>query len=222
MLRNAIVSLVLALTSSVCAIADARPIQPSDMFRMVQVSNAQISPDGKSVVFVIRRWDMHASSYVHELHVVDALGQADRRLLSSPMDALSPRWSPDGKLIAFLAPEGRPGTPLQVYISGRDGNAHRLTRMPTDVREIAWSPDSKNIAFVAADAPDQTLARAQGGRFDAGENGATQHKAAMPSQLWVVPVSGGGPVKLTTGPASVSAAGAYSTPAPQLSWSPDG
>jgi dipeptidyl aminopeptidase/acylaminoacyl peptidase len=222
MLRNAIVSLVVALTSSVCAGADARPIQPSDMFRMVQVSNAQISPDGKMVVFVVGRWDKPTASYVHELHVVDSLGQADHRLLSRPVDALSPQWSPDGKTVAFLASDGRPGAPLQVYITRRDGKAQRLTEISTDVQEIAWSPDSKVIAFVAKDPLDRALVQSQGGRFDAGENGDTQHAAAMPSQLWIVRVSGAKPTQLTTGPASVNAADAYGTPAPQLSWSPDG
>ncbi|MFI4920095.1 MAG: prolyl oligopeptidase family serine peptidase [Gammaproteobacteria bacterium] len=192
------------------------------MLRMVQVTNAQISPDGKTVVFVVRRWDGHTASYVHELHVVDVLGQADHRLLSRPMDALSPRWSPDGKLIAFLAPDGRPGAPLQIYITRRDGEAHRLTRFPTDVQEIAWSPDSSSIAFVAADLPDRALTQSQGGRFDAGENGYTQHAAAMPSQLWTAPLSGAKPTQLTTGPTSISAENPYGSPAPQLSWSPDG
>ena len=222
MLRTVIVSLVLALASSFCAVADARPIQPSDMLRMVDVSNAQISPDGKAVVFVISRWDGHIATYTHELHVVDVLGQADHPVLSRSMDALSPRWSPDGKTIAFLAPGSHAGTPLQIYTTRRDGKAHRLTGMTTDVQEIAWSPDSKSIAFVAADAPDRALVQSQGGRFDAGENGDTQHAAVMPSQLWLVPVSGSKPTELTSGPASVSATGAYGTPAPQIAWSPDG
>ena len=222
MLRTVMISLALVLTSSVCAVAAARPIQASDMLHMVDVSNAQISPDGKAVLFVVRRWDGHAAAYVHELHLVDVLGQVDLRLLSRSMDAFSPRWSPDGKLIAFLASEGHPGAPLQVYITRRDGKPHRLTEMPTDVQEIAWSPDSKTIAFVAADPADHAQAQSQGGRFDAGEDGDTVHAAAMPSQLWIVSVSGAKPVKLTTGSASVSAADASGTPAPQLSWSPDG
>ncbi len=220
--RNVIVSLLVALSSSVCVVAHARPIQPGDMFRIVDVSNTQISPDGKSVVFVTRRWDEHAAAYVHELHVVDALGQADHPLLSRPMDALSPRWSPDGELIAFLAPGAGTGTSLQIYITARDGKARRLTRMPSDVQEIAWSPDSRSIAFVAADAPDQALVQSQGGRFDAGENGYTVHAAAMPSQLWIMPLSGAEPIKLTTGPSTVSASDASNSPSSQLAWSPDG
>ena len=222
MLRNVLIPLAAALAVSTSVVTDARPIQVSDLFRMVQVSDAQISPDGKTVVFITHRWDGHASAYIHELHIVDAQGRADRRLLSGPLDALAPHWSPDGKLIAFLAPEGQPGTPLQVYVTRRDGKAQRLTRMPTDVQETAWSPDSKSIAFVAADPPDRVLERSQGGRFDAGENGDTVHAAVMPSQLWIVPASGGAPTKLTTGPSSVSAANPFDIPVVQLSWSPDG
>ena len=222
MLRDAIVPLALVLTSSVCAAADARPIQASDLFRMVQVSDAEISPDGRTVLFLVSRWDPQAESNVHELRSVDVQGRADRQVLSQPLDALAPQWSPDGRSIAFLAPEGGRGSPLQIYVTGRDGRAERLTGMPTDVQEIAWSPDSKSIAFVAADPPDQAKLRAQGGRFDAGENGDTAHAAAMPSQLWIVPAAGGAPVKLTTGPASVSAANPYDIPARQLTWSPDG
>lgn len=222
MYRNAVMSLAILLGSSVYAAAEARPIQSGDLFRMVQVSNAEISPDGKTVLFVTRRWDGHAAAYVHELHVVDVLGRDDQRLLSRPLDALSPRWSPDGKTIAFLAPEGPPGSPLQIYLTSRDGRARRLTGMPSDVREIAWSPDSKTLAFVAADAPDQAEVQSRGGRFDAGENGYTQRAAALPSQLWTVSVSGAKPVKLTTGPASVNAENPYGSPGPQLAWSPDG
>lgn len=222
MLRNTVLPLVASMAISVCAIADARPIQTSDMFRMSWVSNAQISPDGKDVLFVVSRWDSHAASYTHELHSVDVLGKADRRLLSEPLDALSPHWSPDGKLIAFLARGGQAGSPLQIYVAGRDGKAKRLTGMPTDVQEAAWSPDSKSIAFVAADQPDEAQLQARGGRFDAGENSYTVHEARMPSQLWIVPASGGTPIKLTTGPASVSAENPFDIPAPQLSWSPDG
>jgi dipeptidyl aminopeptidase/acylaminoacyl peptidase len=222
MLRDAMTLLVLAVTSSVCAVADARPIQASDLFRMVQVSDAQISPDGKTVLFVVTRWDPHAVSYVHELHVVDAAGQTDRRLLSRPLEAFAPQWSPDGKLIAFLASDGHPGALLQIYVTRRDGKAQRLTGISTAVQEIAWSPDSKSIAFVAPDQPDEAQARAQGGRFDAGENGDTAHAAAMPSQLWIVATTGGAPVKLTTGPSSVSAANPFDIPVRQLSWSPDG
>lgn len=219
MLRKVVVLLAAALVTST---AGARPIQPSDMLRLAGVSNAQISPDGETVLFVVQQWDGRAASYVHELHIVNALGKADRRLLSRPLDALTPRWSPDGKLVAFLAPGGGPGSRLQVYVTRRDGRAQRLTQMPTDVREIAWSPDSKTIAFVASDPPDQALVRNLGGRFDAGENSYTVHAAVMPSQLWIIPASGGTPVKLTTGPASVSAENPFDIPAPQLSWSPDG
>jgi len=222
MLRDAIAPLTLALTSAFCAVADARPIQASDLFHMVQVSDAAISPDGSTIAFVTQRWDGEGGFYVHELHSVDAQGKADRRLLSQPLDALAPRWSPDGKLIAFLAPESGHGTPLQIYVMRRGGKPRRLTGMPTEVRELTWSPDSKSIAFVAADQPDEAQLRAQGGRFDAGENGDTAHAAATPSQLWVVPVSGARPIQLTRGPSTVSAANPYDIPVRQVAWSPDG
>lgn len=222
MMRHAVLSLLIALTLSVCAVAGARPIQPSDMFRIAGVSDAQISPDGKTVLFLVSKWDGHAAAYVHELHLVDVRGRADRRLLSRPMGALSPRWSPDGELIAFLAPGSRPGTPLQIYVTRRDGKAHKLTNMPMDVQEITWSPDSKSIAFVTADSADRERAQGQGGRFDGGEDSYITREMAMPSQLWMVHVSGGKPIKLTTGSSSVKAADAFDIPAPQLSWSPDG
>lgn len=222
MLLKVLVSFAIVLVSSVCGVATARPIQTSDMFASVGVSNAQISPDGKTVLFLVSRWDARTASYTHELHVVDVLGKLDRRLLQRPLAALSPSWAPDGRSIAFLAPGGAAGTPLQVYVAGRDGKVQKLTRMPAGVQELVWSPDSKSIAFVAADPEDRVLAAANGGRFDAGENSYTARAAATPSQLWVVSVSGGAPVKLTTGPASVSAANPFDIPVQQVSWSPDG
>ena len=80
-------------------------------------------------------------------------------LIPNLKNATTPRWSPDGRWLAFLSDRGEsgsnnPGATTQVYLMRSDGGkAERLTSIPGGVEDFAYSPDGKMIAFIARDQP---------------------------------------------------------------------
>lgn len=131
--------------------ADKRAITEMDLFKFVWIADAQISPDGSRVAFV-RVWvNQKADRYDTALWIVSTNGGAPRQITAGPRDA-APRWSPDGKTLAFIRSpdrEGRP-QPQQIWLLSLDGGeAQPLTDSPRSPAGFEWSPDGKTIAFVS-------------------------------------------------------------------------
>ena len=121
-------------------------MQPSDLASFVTPSDPQISPDGERIAFVVSRMDLEEDRYERSIWVWD--GSAARPFTHGPFD-LSPRWSPDGRSLAFLrggiTPEQRP----QVAVMQADGGEARIVSdVALGCEEIEWSPDGKFIAAV--------------------------------------------------------------------------
>lgn len=132
------------------ALAAQRPMTPDDIAALKQVSDAQISPDGKWVAYVVSVVDPAQNAVNSDVYLVSASCPArcqPVRLTSSPKADAQPRWSPDGRWIAFVsAREDRP----QIWlIRPTGGEAEKLTDSKTPVQVIQWSPDGKRIAFLA-------------------------------------------------------------------------
>jgi dipeptidyl aminopeptidase/acylaminoacyl peptidase len=182
------------------------PLTPEDYATMPSVSSPKLSPDGKRVAYVVTRADLEKSNYDADIYLVDADGRNPRRLTSSAQNDNRPRWSPDGKTLAFLSE--RDGGRSQIWsIDPAGGEAVRLTNEPTPVREFEWSPAGKAIAFTRIDAPSAEDEKRTRERDDARVIGAnTRH-----SHLYLF--ENGKSRRLTSGSFSVMSA---------FSWSPDG
>src|SRR5881396_2202965 len=88
--------------------ADKRAITEMDLFKFVWIADPQISPDGSRVVFV-RVWvNQKADRYDTALWIVSTNGGAPRQITAGPRDG-SPRWSPDGRTLAFIRSPERDG-----------------------------------------------------------------------------------------------------------------
>lgn len=167
-----------------------RPMSPPDLLRVANVSDAQISPNGDWVVYTLSTvegeqmvsilWLVRAGERISANPPTsrqpeprrnwDLPRNPARPMLPAGWSAANPRWSPDGKSIAFLS---RHGGQHGIWVSGPDG---RIPRLVAAVREtnffityagesFAWSPDSKMIAYVSAsEDPDDRdwLSRASG------------------------------------------------------------
>ena len=101
--------LAAALAFTALALAQSkRPMTPDDVIALQSVADAQISPDGKSVLYTLARADMKDDRTRTEIWIVPAAGGKARKFTAGPDDS-SPRWSPDGQSIAFLSNRPEPG-----------------------------------------------------------------------------------------------------------------
>ncbi|HKN74291.1 MAG TPA: S9 family peptidase [Candidatus Acidoferrum sp.] len=150
--RSLFIVVLLAVQSSVMPQeAGKHAITFADMIQMHRVGEAQVSPDGKWVVYTVSTPDLDANRGVSNIWIVPTTGGASLQLTQSGHDS-SPVWSPDGKQIAFLS--SRSGD-SQVYLLSMDGGeAKPLTHFSTGADIVKWSPDGKAIAFTSGVYPD--------------------------------------------------------------------
>ncbi len=118
------------------------------MFRVQRVSDAQISPDGTRVAYVVTEVLKDENRTNADIWLANADGSGEpRRLTNSPKHDRHPRWSPDGKWLAF---ESTRDGDSQVYLLPLDGGEpKKLTSLSTGASQAIWSPDGKSIAFVS-------------------------------------------------------------------------
>src|SRR5688572_13642301 len=116
------------------------------------VGDPQLSPDGKQILFTIDKADWKANRRAGHIYRINADRTSQVQLTFGERGESSPRWSPDGRLIAFTTRRD-PDTSNQIYLlSVEGGEARRLTNHPTATGNVNWAPDSKSLYFVAADA----------------------------------------------------------------------
>ncbi|HEX4763732.1 MAG TPA: S9 family peptidase [Usitatibacter sp.] len=143
-----------------------------DLWKIDRVSQPTMSPDGAQACVSVSSFDMEENKGRASLWLLSAFGGEPRRLTSAGEKDGEPKWSPDGRWIAFVAKrppvgekkEGDKRDPAddeaQVYLIAPDGGeAKRLTSMPTGCFGIKWFPDSRRIAFISWVWPDTKLAR---------------------------------------------------------------
>jgi dipeptidyl aminopeptidase/acylaminoacyl peptidase len=188
-----------------------------DLWSLSALSDVQISPDGRTVMVVVARANPAENRYDRSLVSIDVAGGASQTF-SELREISSPLWSPRGDQMAFLAHDDKTAQ-NQAYVLPLRGEPRCVTRFPLGVERLAFSPDGDSLAVITADAP---VVREGLDRFnDAFEVGHDNYLTTMPPaplHLWVVPLSGGEPRRLTTGPGSLGT----SMGASPISWSPDG
>jgi dipeptidyl aminopeptidase/acylaminoacyl peptidase len=130
----------------------ARPMTAVDLIEVPRLSDSQLSPDGTQIVFLRSDADWHANKRIsHVWRAIVATGDTTQ-LTAGPEGEASPRWSPDGRSIAFIAK--RPGDDVaQIYLLPvAGGEATRLTAHDAAPSALAWMPDGRALLFVAPEA----------------------------------------------------------------------
>jgi dipeptidyl aminopeptidase/acylaminoacyl peptidase len=141
---------------------EKRPLQIEDTYKINALEDPQISPDGKWVAYVRVTMDKLENNYKRNIWLNTTDGGTPYQLTRSGKDT-QPRWSPDGKTLAFTS--ARNDKP-QVYLLPVDapgGEPRSLTSMPNGANSPEWSPNGEQIAFLA---PMNSADRA---KEDAGE-----------------------------------------------------
>lgn len=192
-----------------------RPVHPDDLFKLKILQGGSLSPDGKKVVYVVSHIEKQGEEEkeVFALWLMSLDTKETRQLTNGRSVDNNPRWSPDGKGIAFVSARG--GAPQIYLLPMRGGEARQLTNMKQGVGGgPLWSPDGKRIAFTAGPAfdtpPDPGKPyrwKRKVYRFDGMGNLDT-----VVQNIYVIDVDGGEPQQLTDD-------GYMNAP---LSWSPDG
>jgi dipeptidyl aminopeptidase/acylaminoacyl peptidase len=128
-----------------------RSFTGSDLFGLSIAADPQISPDGKTIVYVRRTGDVMTDRMQSSLWLIDV---ASGRQTPFATDGSSPRWSPDGARIAYAA---RDGEGLQLFVRWIGGaQSARVTSFPGDPQALAWSPDGTKLAYIATVAGEGT------------------------------------------------------------------
>ena len=148
-------ALLAGLLAASSARADGpRPLEPEDITRIRKVDDPQLSPAGASVAYTVGTMDLAKDKRATNLWLARWDGSENRALTSGQNKQAHPRWSPDGRTLAFLSSRTDEHEDDQVWLLPvAGGEAERVTEIKGGVEDFAWSPDSKRLVLVVED-PD--------------------------------------------------------------------
>ena len=122
-----------------------KPFSAEDLFALQAATDPQIDPAGTRIAYVREAADIMTDSARRTIWIIDLASCAQRVLAGGEKEG-SPRWSPDGRRLAFIAPG--PGGRMQIHVAWADGHAAAaLADLPEHASELTWSPDGQQIFF---------------------------------------------------------------------------
>jgi dipeptidyl aminopeptidase/acylaminoacyl peptidase len=129
------------------AVAEKRAFTIEDLYRVKDVADPQVSPDGRTVLYTVGTKDLGRARRQSHVFSVPLAGGEPRQITVSDKSESSPRFSPDGRTIAFVST--RSGSENLYLMPTDGGEAQPLTKVSTGVSGPVWSPDGRWIAFAA-------------------------------------------------------------------------
>jgi dipeptidyl aminopeptidase/acylaminoacyl peptidase len=129
-----------------------KPFTINELIQIRRVSDPQLSPDGLWVAYTITDTDKAANRRTTQIYVVAATGGEVRQLTKDKASSSQPRWSPDGKQIAFIS--ARDGAPQIWMMDTSGGNLKKVSNSALGADNPVWSPDGRLLAFTSEVYPE--------------------------------------------------------------------
>jgi dipeptidyl aminopeptidase/acylaminoacyl peptidase len=165
-------------------------LTPEASLNLNNISDLQFSSDGNRLAFVVTE-PAKGERRARHIWIYEKQSGALRQFTFSAKSEFLPRWSPDGKQLAFLSDRDEQ---QQVYAMRADGGeASALTKGKRGVKNFAWSPDGKQIAFLAPDAKTEAEEKKEKDKDDA----RVVDKEDKHSRLWLLSLDTGEAKALT-------------------------
>jgi len=155
------------------------------MWKVSRVSDPQVSPDGKTIAYVVTKYNMDENKGASSIFLVSIDGKEGHEFATGMKSSDDPVWSPDGKEIAFVA-DDTSGT-SQVYVESANGaTPKKITSIALGAGGLLWSPDGKYIAFVSDVFPDAKSDSENAAREKELDTGKVKAKffAKLPYRVW--------------------------------------
>lgn len=135
-----------------------RRVVPGDFYRIKDVGNPVLSPDGQWAAYTVGTADSAKDKRTSDIYMTSWDGTKTIQLTSSPDDESAPRFSPDNRYVSFLSARGNDEKGAQLWLLDRQGGeGQRVTDPKPGINDYAWSPDGKRLVFVRID-PDPDTA----------------------------------------------------------------
>lgn len=214
-----------AAASAAPAMGPSRYLTGADLFNLEVATDPQISPDGRTIAYVRKSNDIMTDKARPTIWLVDVATGQQRPLEAGSGFYFSPRWSPDGSRLAYVAAVDGGGPQLFVRWMA-SGESARITGLPDSPSSLAWSPDGRRIAY-SMFVPDDPMklgaapTKPEGAKwadplqvisavtYRSDDDG--YYKPGYQQIFWV-PSDGGAPTQLTFGPTNAGSL---------VSWTPD-
>jgi len=145
MRRRLLLLVALSVSLVTAAQAQKRAFTIEDLYRIKSISDVHVSPDGRSIVYVVSASDLARAKRTSHIWVMDVDGRNARQLTSGDKSSSSPLFSPDGRWIAFIS--SKDGAANLYVMPAAGGEARQVTKISTGVSDPLWSPDGRWIVY---------------------------------------------------------------------------
>lgn len=213
-LMRSLVVLALVLATP-CLFGQKKMLDAEALWKIQRIGEPSLSPDGKTVAFVVRKFDTDKNTSTRHIYTVPLEGGEPKQITTEGSVNERPKWTPDSKRIIWVSNRGGSA---QAWGMNADGTgAKQITSISTEAGGILVSPDGKQLVFQSSVYPDCADDACNKKRMD--EEAASKSKARVytgllyrhwteyqgkrRNHLFVVPIEGGKAKDLTPGPHDV-------------------